>query len=74
MTKLPKCCRVQQRGSGGYDVVHTETDQACNHRPSGGTGGRPDGRTRCNRIIGSGDTKSSAIADSLEYFADCCDV
>jgi len=61
---LPKCCWVRQDGSGGYEVAHTETDRSCRHRPSGGTGGSQDGRTRCNRIIGSGRTKYDAIVDA----------
>lgn len=66
---LPKCCWCRADGAGRYEVAHTETDSACKHRPSGGTGGRPDGRTPCNRIIGHGRTKGEAIQAAREYFA-----
>ena len=61
---LPKCCYARNDGAGGYEVCHTETDASCHHTPSGGTGGRQDGATPCNRIIGSGRTKRDAIEDA----------
>lgn len=64
---LPKCCWVRADGAGRYEVAHTETDSACRHRPTGGTGGRPDGKTPCNRIIGRGQTKIEAIQAARNY-------
>lgn len=63
---LPTCCFVRWDGAGGYEVCHTETDPDCRHEPSGGTGGRADGVTTCNRIIGHGNTKANAIADARQ--------
>ena len=65
---LPACACVRMDGAGGYEVCHTETSQKCRHTPSGGTGGRPDGRTYCNRIVGRGHTMGAAIRDAREYF------
>lgn len=62
-TYLPKCCRCW-RDNGRYVVDHDEHSPACRHTPSGGTGGSPDGRTRCNRIIGSGATRREAISEA----------
>ena len=64
---LPACCSVQQDCAGGYEVAHLETSIACTHTPSGGTSGRPDGKTKCNRIIGRGRTETEAIQDALEH-------
>ena len=64
---LPKCCWVRQDGSGRYEVAHTETDSRCRHEPTGGTGGSPDGHTRCNRIIASGSSRAEAIEEAREY-------
>lgn len=58
---LPPCCFVRQDGAGGYEVCHTETSAACRHTPSGGTAGRPDGRTPCNRVLSHGHTTGEAI-------------
>jgi len=63
---LPPCCWVRQDGAGGYEVAHTETDSRCKHAPSGGTGGYPDGKTKCNRIIGSGRTRREAIINARQ--------
>ena len=63
---LPKCCWCRQDGAGCYEVAHTETDSHCSHTPSGGTGGRADGVTPCNRIIGSGATRGEAIGDARD--------
>jgi len=65
---LPKCCRTRRDGAGGYEVCHTETSSQCRHTPSGGTGGRPDGQTPCNRIVGHGRTRRAAIRDARDYF------
>jgi len=64
---LPRCCDCRTDGAGGYEVAHTETSAHCRHQKSGGTGGRPDGKTPCNRIIGHGMTRCAAIADAREY-------
>lgn len=61
---LPKCCFVRPDGAGEYEVCHAETSADCKHTPSGGTAGRPDGRTPCNRIVGRGYTRSEAINDA----------
>lgn len=66
---LPTCCQVSQDGAGGYEVRHTETSERCHHRPSGGSGGRPDGASRCNRVIGQGSTAGEAVAQARDYFA-----
>jgi hypothetical protein len=58
---VPKCCCVQWNNAGRYEVAHTETDPCCRHTPSGGTGGRQDGVTPCNRIIGHGRTVAEAV-------------
>ncbi len=64
---LPQCCDVSPDNAGGYEVQHTETSSQCRHEPSGGTSGRPDGLTPCNRIIGNGDTQRDAIKDARAY-------
>ena len=61
---LPRCCECVADGAGGYAVQHTETAPGCRHTPSGGTAGRQDGVTPCNRIIGHGRTQGAAIADA----------
>lgn len=63
---LPKCCCVRMDGAGGYEVAHTETSRYCRHTPSGGTGGRRDYQTPCNRIIGKGRTQGEAILRARE--------
>jgi len=63
---LPVCCFVRLDGAGGFEVAHMETSSRCRHRPSGGTGGRSDGTTCCNRIIGSGKTRGEAINEARE--------
>jgi hypothetical protein len=68
-TYLPKCCWTRPDGAGGYEVAHAETDPSCRHIPSGGTAGYMDGRTRCNRIIGKGRTRTEARLDARTYFA-----
>lgn len=61
---LPKCCFVRKDGAGCYEVCHQETSGHCKHTKTGGNGGRQDGVTPCNRIIGHGETKALAIADA----------
>lgn len=64
---LPRCCNVGRDCSGCYEVAHVETSAYCKHVPSGGTGGRPDGKTPCNRVIGHGRTRTEAIQDARLY-------
>jgi hypothetical protein len=71
--RIPNCCVCRQDGAGAYEVAHTETSQGCRHRPSGGTGGHPDGHTACNRIISHGHTRAEACAEARRYFTECSD-
>ena len=75
---LPKCCNVVHvswsSGHFNWEVRHTETSPHCRHTPSGGTGGRMDGFTPCNRIIGNGATAAEARAEAKEYFSACEEV
>lgn len=63
---LPKCCECEWNNAGEYMVTHEESSPSCRHRPSGGTGGRPDGHTTCNRVIGYGKTTIEAISEARE--------
>jgi hypothetical protein len=68
MIYLPRCCFVRQTNAGDYEVCHAETSTVCKHRPSGGRGGKPDGVTPCNRIIGHGKTITEARRNARYCF------
>jgi heat shock protein HslJ len=57
---IPPCCACWW-DNGQYVVGHDEHHAKCRHTPSGGTAGKPDGVTMCNRIIGHGRTRAEAI-------------
>lgn len=62
---LPACCQCWLE-NGTFLVGHNEHSPRCRHTPSGGTGGKPDGRTRCNRIIGKGETRTEAALQARQ--------
>lgn len=64
---LPPCCSCWW-DNGKYVVGHNEHSEKCKHTPSGGTGGFPDKKTMCDRIIGKGPTRQAAIQDGRKYF------
>lgn len=64
---LPKCCVAFRDESGTWKVGHNESRIECTHPKTGGTRGRVDGITPCDRIIGRGETKADAVADAREY-------
>ena len=65
---LPDCCTLWRAEDGDWLVGHAETHPGCKHAPTGGHGGRPDGVTPCNRIIGRGPTAGAAIENAIDYF------
>ncbi len=64
-TGLPLCYEVLQ-DNAGYVVVHRETSRHCIHTPSGGTGGYPDGKTPCDRVVARGKNSRDAIENAKE--------